>query len=330
MNFTTNRLARLFAQLALAGSTALAATAPATAAYPDKPIRLIVPQSPGSVADIMARVLSEPLSKRLGQPIVVENKAGASGAIAAQSVARAPADGYTLLVGSVSTHGLLSSLDPNLAYDPLKDFAPITQINDAPLVLVVNPASGIHSLKELAERARAQPGQLTYASAGNASGSRFAVELLRLNGKLDMLHVPYRSPAEAVRAVVANEATLGSPSLPSTPELIRAGRLRALAVTSESRAALLPDVPTASEAGFPSVVFYNWTGLFAPAQTPAPMVTRLYEAIREALHDPEVVKAIETSGARPIGQSPEAFTAFIRAEVDKWTRTARDADIKSE
>lgn len=329
MNSTTQGLARLFARLTLAAVAALATGAHA-APYPEKPIRLIVPQSPGSVADIMARVLSEPLSKRLGQPIVVENKPGASGAIAAQSVARAPADGYTLLVGSVSTHGLLSGLDPNLSYDALKDFVPITQINDAPLVLVVNPATGINSLKELAERARSQPGALTYASAGNASGSRFTVELLRLQGKLDMLHVPYRSPAEAVRAVVANEATLGSPSLPSTPELIRAGRLRALAVTSESRSPLLPDVPTTSEAGFSSVVFYNWTGLFAPAHTPAPVVAKLYDAIRQSLNEPDVVKAIETSGARPIGQSPEAFAAFVRGEVEKWTRTAREADIKSE
>lgn len=315
---------------ALAGLVATAAGAVRAKAgdFPTKPIRLIVPQSPGSVADIMARVMSKPLSAILGQSVVVENRAGGSGSIAAQEVVRAPADGYTLLVGSVSTHGLLSSIDKNLPYDPVQDFEPITQINDAPLVLIVNPSSGLNTLGELAERARANPGQLTFASGGNSSGSRFAVELLRLDGKLDMRHIPYRSPAEGVRAVVGGEATLGSPALPSAPALIKAGRLRALAITGESRAALLPDVPTAAEAGFPSVVFYNWTGLFAPAHTPRPIVDQLADASRQALKDPEVIKVIEEAGARPIGQEPAQFKVFVQTEVAKWRKTADAAGIQ--
>ncbi|MHA7685777.1 Bug family tripartite tricarboxylate transporter substrate binding protein [Cupriavidus sp. PET2-C1] len=309
---------------------ALPAFANTSDIYPDKPIRLVVPQSPGSVADIMARVLSKPLSDRLGQSIVVENRAGGSGIIAAKLVANAAPDGYTLLVGSVSTHGLISSIDKSHAYDAIKDFEPVSQINDAPLVLVVSPSSGLTSLKELAQRARAKPGSLTYATGGNASGSRFAVELLRLNGKLDMVHIPYRSPAEAVRAVVAGEATLGSPAIPSAPELIRAGRLRALAVTGESRSPLLPDVPTAAESGFPSVVFYNWTGIFAPANTPARIVAKLNEAVRLSLQNPDVIKAITESGARPVGQSPEQFKAFVKTEVSKWARTAHDANITND
>lgn len=298
--------------------------------YPNKPIRLIVPQSPGSVADIMARILSQPLGQRLGQTIVVENRPGASGVIAAKLVAGASPDGYTLLIGSVSTHGLISSIDKTHPYDPIKDFEPVGQVNDAPLALVVNPSAGLNSLKDLVRLAQAKPGELTYATGGNASGSRFAVELLRLDGKLDMVHIPYRSPAEGVRAVVAGEATLGSPAIPSVPALIKAGKLKALAVTGEKRSPLLPDVPTAREAGFPSVVFYNWTGIFAPAHTPPAIVEKVNEAIRYALATPEVVKAIGESGARPISRSSGQFRTFVASEVRKWGKVAADAKIEDE
>ena len=303
----------------------------ATDPYPTKPILLIVPQSPGSVADIMARTIAKPLGDSLGQPIVVENRAGASGIIGAQAVARAKPDGYTLLIGSVSTHGLLSGTEKNLAYDPIKDFEAISQINDSPLVLVVNPASGINTLGEYVARAKSKPGELTYASAGNGSGSRFTIELLRLQaGKLDMIHVPYRSPMEAVRAVVANEATIASPSIPSAPELIRAGRLRALAVTGTARSNLLPDVPTTAEAGYPGVLFTSWTGLFAPAGTPKAIVEKINQAVNQALTRPEVVKSIVDSGASPVSKSPEAFAGFVREEVTKWVKAAREANITGE
>lgn len=299
--------------------------------FPTKPILLIVPQSPGSVADIMARTIAKPLGDTLGQPIVVENRAGASGIIGAQNVARAKPDGYTLLIGSVSTHGLLSGTEKNLSYDPIKDFEAISQINDSPLVLVVNPSSGINTLADFTARAKAKPGELTYASAGNGSGSRFTIELLRLQAnKLDMIHVPYRSPMEAVRAVVANEATIASPSIPSAPELIRAGRLRALAVTGTTRSNLLPDVPTTAEAGYPGVLFTSWTGLFAPAGTPKAIVDKINQAVNQALTRPEVVKSIVDSGASPVSRSPDAFAAFVREEVTKWVKAAREANITSE
>lgn len=296
--------------------------------YPDKPITLVVPQSPGSVADIMARVLSKPLSALLQQTIVVENRPGASGAIGAQEVARAQPDGYTMLVGSISTNGgLLSAIDKSLPYDQLKDFIPITQINDAPLILITSPKTDIHNLKELVQRANAQPDALTYASAGNSSGSRFVVELLRKEGKLRMRHIPYRAPAEAVRAVVAGEATIGAPSLPSAQSLIANGQLTALAVTSNERSPLFPDVPTTAELGFPSAVLYNWTGLFAPAGTPQAIIDKFSNAARKALTDPAVVKIIKESGASPVGQSPEAFSQFVRSEVNKWEKAVSDSDI---
>ena len=301
--------------------------AQADAGYPQKPILLIVPQSPGSVADIMARLVGKAVGERLGQPVVVENRAGASGIIGAQAVARAKPDGYTLLIGSVSTHGLLSGTEKKLPYDPIKDFEPIAQINDSPLVLVVSPSSGIRTVGDLVTRAKAQPGALSYASAGNGSGSRFTIELLRLQGKLDMIHVPYRSPMEAVRAVVAGEATVASPSIPSAPDLIRAGRLHALAVTGAQRSALLPDVPTTAEAGYPSVVFTSWTGLFAPAHTPRPIVDKINQAVAQALKDPEVIKSIKEGGATPVIAKPDEFSRFVQAEVTKWTQAARDIGI---
>lgn len=296
--------------------------------YPERTIRLVVPQSPGSIADIMARALSKPLGDKLGQTIVVDNRPGASGAIAAQAVASAKPDGYTLFIGSVSTHGLLSSIDKNLAYDPLKDFEPVAQINDSPLALIVHPSSGISSMRSLVEKAKANPGKLSYGSAGNSSGSRFIVELWRIESKLDMLHVPYKSPAEAVRAVVANEVTLGAPSLPSVPELIKAGRVKAIAVTSRERSPILPDVPTTAEAGFPSVVFYSWTGIFAPAHTPPAIVSTLNRAIQSALTDPAVVKVIEDTGARVVTGNQKTFKTFVESEVAKWSNAAEVAGIR--
>lgn len=303
-------------------------TAKAADSYPEKPITLVVPQSPGSVADIMARVLSKPLGERLHQTIVVENRPGASGAIGAQEVAKADPDGYTILVGSISTNGgLLSAIDKSLPYNQLTDFIPITQINDAPLMLITSPKTGIHDLKELSARAQAQPDELTYASAGNSSGSRFVVELLRQEGKLRMRHVPYRSPAEAVQAVVAGETTIGAPSLPSAQSLVANGQLTALAVTSKDRSPLFPDVPTTAELGFPSVVLYSWTGLFAPAGTPQYIIDQFSDASRKALTDPAVVKVINESGASPVGQSPELFRQFVESEVHKWEKAVADSDI---
>lgn len=298
--------------------------------YPNKSVLLVVPQSPGSVADIMARVVARGLSERLGQPVVVDNRPGASGIIGAQYVAHARPDGYTLLVGSVSTHGLLSGVEKKLPYDPVADFEAVAQINDSPLVLVVNPATGIRTLSAFVAEAKAKPGGLSYASAGNGSGSRFTIELLRLQERLDMIHVPYRSPMEAVRAVVAGEATIASPSVPSVPELIRAGRLQALAVTSPSRSPLLPDVPTTTEAGYPEVQFTSWTGLFAPAGTPRAIVKQLNDAIAVVLAQPDTIKAIVDSGASPVTRTPDAFGAFVRSEVVKWTRAAQLAGITSE
>lgn len=314
---------RVLAAAALA--VALPFSAMAENAYPSKPITIVVPQSPGSVADIMARILAKPLGDALNQTVVVENRAGASGAVAAQAVSRAEPDGYTILAGSISTNGgLLSAIDKTLPYDPIRDFTPITQINDAPLVIITSPETGINSLDELVARARKQPGALTYGSGGNSSGSRFVVELLRRDGKIDMRHIPYRAPAEAVRAVTAGEATIGAPALPGALALIQAGKLKALAVTGKERSHLLPDVPTTVEQGYPSAVLYNWTGLFVPTGTPQPIVDKLGAAARKALTDPDVVRVVHESGANVVGQSPDDFRKFVESEVKKWSQAVED------
>jgi len=328
MNTSSRLLGRILASLLIFGVPASNALADNSAQYPNKPVRLVVPQSPGSVADIMARVLSKPLGEALGQTIVVENRPGASGALAAQAVARATPDGYTILVGSISTNGgLLSAIDKSLPYDDIKDFEPVTQINDAPLVLITAADSGIDSLAALVDRAKAQPGKLTFASGGNSSGSRFVVELLRQEAGLDMRHIPYKAPAEAVRAVVAGEATLGAPALPGAQALVNAGRLKALAVTGEQRSHLFPQLPTTVELGYPSAVLYNWTGLFAPAGTPQAVVEKLADATRQALKNEDVIRVIRESGANVIGQSPQEFRTFVEAEVRKWHKAVADTGI---
>lgn len=318
-----NRLA-----MGLVCGNILAGPTHADTVYPTRTVQIIVPQSPGSVADIMARVLSKSLTKELGQSVVVINRAGASGIIGAQAVAAAQPDGYTLLIGSVSTHGLLSVTEKNLSYDPVEDFEPISQINDSPLALVVNASTDIKTVQDLVDKAKAEPGKLSYASAGNGSGSRFAIELLRLAAKIDMLHVPYRSPMEAVMAVAGGEATLASPSVPSIPALIKSGQIRALAVTSAQRAVLLPEVPTTAEAGFPSVVFTSWTGLFAPAGTPRPIIEKLNRSVGAALRDPSVVTAIESSGATPVHSTPEKFAQFVKSELEKWKKAGMEAGVE--
>ncbi|WP_127088835.1 Bug family tripartite tricarboxylate transporter substrate binding protein [Aquabacter cavernae] len=313
----------LAAGLAVLLPTAVMADEP----YPQKPITVVVPQSPGSVADIMARAVSGPLSKALGQPVVVDNRNGASGIIGAERVARAKPDGYTLFVGSVSTHGLNSGIYKTLSYDPLKDFAPITQIADSPLVIVTSPESQIRTLNELIARAKANPGKLTFASAGNGSGSRFTGELLKASAGIDLTHIPYRGPAEAVAAVVGGEATIAIPSAPSTPTFIKSGRLVPLAVTGTTRSDLLPDVPTTTELGHPSIVFTSWTGLFAPAGTPQSVIDLLYTTTKQVLAQPEVKKVLADAGATPVGSTPAEFRVFVEEQVAKWTKAAKDANI---
>lgn len=323
-----NKLSALLAALAsLAAWASPVHSDTTTPSFPTHAIKLIVPQSPGSVADIIARAIGPRLSAQLGQTVVIENRAGASGIVGAQSVARSAPDGYTLLIGSVSTHGLLSGIYPDLSYHPINDFKPIVHLNDSPLVFVTHPGSGLRSLMDVVTRARAEPGQLFYASAGNGSGSRFTAELLRLHENLDMVHVPYKSPMEAVTAVMAQQATIAVPSVPSTPQYIQAGKLVALAVTGKARSPLLPDVPTTAEQGYPDVDFTSWTGLFAPAGTPDKVVETLNRAANDALHDPEVIRIITNTGATPTGGTPQALGHFVQSEVDKWVKAAQDAQI---
>ena len=319
-------------RLLLASALAVPALVPPAMAqgFPDRPVTLIIPQSPGSVADLMARVVAPAMSENLGQPVVIVNRPGADGVIAAQELLRSRPDGHTLFIGSVSTHGLNAGIYPKLPYDPVRDFSPIGQIADSPLVIVIDPRLPAQTAAEFIALVKAEPTRFSYGSAGPGSGSRFTAELFRRAVGIEIQHVPYRSPAEAVLAVMAGQVALAVPSVPSTPAYIRAGQLRPLAVTSAKRAELLPDVPTTAELGFPEVAFTSWTGVFGPAGVPAPVVQRLHAALAESLRRPNIRKGITDLGATPVDGSTEDFASFVRSEADRLTRGAREAGMRVE
>jgi len=298
--------------------------------YPSKPIRLLVPFPPGSGPDVVARAIAQRAPEVLKQPITVENRAGAGGILAAEFVAKAPPDGYTLLMGTVGTHALNVILYKKLPYDPQKDFIPISQMALLPHVVLVPASLPAKSVQEFVAFARSKPGQLNYSSAGIGSGMHLATELFKSMSKVDLVHVPYKGPVESITAVVGGEAQLTLPAIPATISLIKAGRVVALAVTSAERSALLPDTPTMAEAGFPGFAFSNWSGVFAPAGTPPEIVRKLAQDFRLMLRDPEVSRALVAQGAILVGNTPEQFASNIAAELERWQQVAKDAKIEAQ
>ncbi len=318
------------AAAALLGIAALGSGLAVAQTYPAKPIRLVVPFPPGSGPDVVARLIAQKAPDVLKQSITVENRAGAGGIIAAEIVAKAPADGYTLLMGTIGTHVLNVVLYKKLPYDPQKDFTPITQLALLPHVVLVHPSVQAKSVEEFVALARSTPGQMNYASAGSGSGMHLATELMKSMGKIDIVHVPYKGPTESITAVMAGDAQLTVPAIPATIQLIKAGRVRALAVTSAQRSPLLPETPTMAEAGFPGFDFSNWSGVLAPAGTPPQIVRKLAEDLTRILRDPEVSKTLMEQGAILVGNTPEQFTANINADLVRWRKVARDASIQAE
>jgi len=328
----THRRALLSAAGALATTlaTPLAATrALARDDWPARPLRFVVPFPPGGPTDILGRVVAAGLPQRIGQPVVVENRAGASGAIGAAEVARAAPDGTGFLVNA-SIHTILPHLSANAPYDALADFAPVTNIASVPLILVVSPSLPVRSVPELIAHLRARPGRLSYASSGSAAAPHLAGELFKQMTGTEMTHVPYRGSGPALQDVIAGRVEMMFDSMPSSAALVRAGQLRALAVTTERRIDAFPDLPTVAEAGVPGYAIATWYGIWAPARTPAPIVGRLQAAIAEVLADPATRTRLEPLGAEPVGDPPEAFAAFVRAEYDRWGRLVREARITAE
>ncbi len=308
----------------------IAATgAQAQADYPTRPLRLVSPSSAGGGSDIIARVIAPRLGERLGQQVIVENRPGAGTVIGSDHVAKAAPDGYTLLLG-LSTLATNPALRKSMPYDAVRDLAPITQVAQSPNVLVVHPSIPVKSVKELIAFVRARPGELTFASAGLGTNPHMTFELFRSMAKLDVVHVPYKGSAPAITDLVGGHvAMMSATALTGIPQ-IRAGRLRGLAVTSAKRSASAPELPTLAEAGVPGYEATQWYGVLAPANTPAGVVKRLHAELVHVLQLAEVKERFSADGAEPVGDTPEAFGRFIRAEIEKWAQVARDAGIPRE
>ncbi|HXJ54521.1 MAG TPA: tripartite tricarboxylate transporter substrate binding protein [Burkholderiales bacterium] len=299
--------------------------------FPSRPIRLVVGFAPGGAADLVARTLQEPLQRNLGQPIVVDNRPGAGSSIAAEYVAKSPADGYTLLIASPSSILVNPLLSPANPFDPLRDLAPVSKVTSSPLVVAVNPALGVTSLRELVALAKKNPGKLNYASSGNGSAPHMAAVLFRRVADIDIVHVPFKGGAPAVQSVAAGDTQLSFATPPSVLPLVQAGRLRALAVTSRERTPLVPGVPGMAEAGLPNYELSFWYGFFVPAATPAEVTRRLYAATSEALRAPSVAPALARDGTEVSGSaSPADFGAYLKREAPVWARLVKESGAKAE
>ncbi len=315
--------------LAAALSGVLFAGAVAAQTYPTKPIRLIAPSSTGGGIDTLARIVAQAAGS-LGQQIIVENRGGANGMIGTELAAKAPADGYTLLLGFVGAIAVNVSLYSKVPYDPVRDFAPITQVASSPLLIAAHPSLPARSIAELIKLDKARPGQVTYGTGGTGTGSHLTIELFNLTAGTHLLHVPYKGIGPALTDVLGGHISLMVSSPVSSQPHVQSGRLRGLAVTGRDRLAALPGVPTMIESGMPNFVSTSWFGVLAPAGTPPAIIARLNKEFVALLQRPDVREQISRTGADPVGDSPEEFAALIKTEITKWGKVVKDAKIKPE
>lgn len=319
-----NMLTRLLALLLAASGAALAQS------FPDHPVRIIVGYPPGGGTDLVARLIQQPLATRWGQPVVIDNRPGANAIIAAEAVAKAKADGYTLLMAYATEVALNPVTERKLPYDPARDFAPILQLASAPLVLAVNPQLPAKDVKELIALARAKPGTLSYSSSGSGSVHHFAGELFKLQTGADILHIPYKGSGPATADAVSGQVQVTYASVASVLRFVQAGRLRALAVTSKKRSPQMPEVPSMTEAGLADFELTSWYGLLAPAGTPPAVIAKIGADTQSALAAPELQKSFAAQGLDPAGGGAQAFGEFIRAESAKFARIAKAGNIRVE
>ncbi|MFO1313036.1 MAG: tripartite tricarboxylate transporter substrate binding protein [Burkholderiales bacterium] len=324
-----SRLHVAAAAVALAPALALAPLAHAQQGYPSKVIKIVVPTAPGGGNDVMARIVASKLQERWKAAVIVENKAGANGAIASEYVARAAPDGYTLLFGYIATHGINPGLS-KVPYDPVKDFAPIAEIAEAQGVLVVNPKVEAKTVKELLALAKAKPGSLSYASAGNGTAPHIAGELFKQKAGVDIVHVPYKGSGPAVMDTLAGTTQIMFPSLVAAAPHIKSGKLRAIAVTGTKRSALFPELPTIAESGVAGFEITQWYGFFAPAKTPKEIVDKLNREIVAIMKDPDTAKKFADQGADIVTGSPEDFAKFVQIELAKWSKFVKEAKITAD
>lgn len=319
------------ARLLTLGTLVLGALAGAPAfadSFPSKAIKLVVGFPPGGINDIVARVVGQKLGDALGQPVVIENKAGAGGTIGADQVAKAKPDGYTLLLGSVSNIAMAPSQYKGLPYDPVKDFSPVALLAAAPNILVVNPQFPANSVKDLIELAKRKPGQISYASAGSGTSNHLTVELLKVLANVDLVHVPYKGDGVGITDVIGGQVPMMFPTLPVALPHIKAGKLRAIAVSSPARTPLAPGVPTVAESGgLPDFEVSVWVGILAPANTPKDIVDRVSGELTRIVQTPEVREKLSSLGAGPDPRDAAQFGAYIKSETAKWSKVAAAARI---
>ncbi len=318
------------AAAALLAAAALHTGSAAAQAYPSKPIRLMVPFPPGGSTDIIARIVAQKLTAQLGQPMVVENRGGAGGTIGTAVVAKAAPDGYSLMVGTTSTHVVAPSVYAKLEYDPVKDFAPVSLMAVTPYLLVVNPAVQAKTVKELVELMRAQPGRLNYASAGIGSTTHLAMEMLKFASGTYALHIPYNGNGPAGAAVIAGQVEILFGSLPAVLPHARSGRVRALAVGTLKRSPSLPEVPTVAESGYPGFDASLWLAIMAPAGTPAPVIERLHKEVVAAVSAPETRDLLDKNGAEVLTSTPGELAAMIRDGVAKYAKIVKTAGVTAQ
>jgi tripartite-type tricarboxylate transporter receptor subunit TctC len=312
------------------GVLSLLGTTPALAqAWPEKTITIVVPTAAGGANDAMARIIAQGLSTRLGKSVIVENKAGANGAIAAEFVARAPADGYTIMFGYIATHGINPALQ-KLKYDPVTDFEPIGMVAASPTLLVANNAVAAKSAKELVQLLKGKPGTFSYATAGNGTAPHIAGELFKLSAGLDVVSIPYKGSAPAVLDTISGNTQYMFPSLFTAFPHVKNGKLKALGIAGDKRSSVMPDVPTLAEQGIANVNMSQWYAMFAPAKTPKPVVERLNREMNAVLNDKANAKRIEDQGAEVETGTPEQLKALVQKEVAHWKTVVSAAKIKAE
>ena len=308
----------------------LTAALPALAEFPDRAIKIIVPYPPGGTSDLLARAVAPRLGERLKQTVVIENRAGAGGVIGSQAVAKSPADGYTLLLGTIATHGILPVMQKPAPYDAVKDFAPVTLLASTPNVLVANPAAPVRNVADLLALARAKPGSVSFGSTSLGGSPHMSGELLKSMAQVDIVHVPYKGGGPMLIDLMGGQIPVGFDNLPSSINHIRAGKIRALAVTTAKRWPGAPEIPTMAEAGVPGYESSAWFGLLAPANTPKPIVELLQRHVAAILRQPEVEKLLLEQGAEAVGNTPDEFARLIAAELQKWTKVVAATGVKLE
>ena len=322
-------LKRVLCALALAAGALLP---PLSAAqdYPTRPIRIIVPFAPGGVADNSARVVADRLGQRLGQQVIVENRTGASGNIGSEMVAKAAPDGYTLLLGFDGTLVVNPNTFPKMPFDPVKDFAPVTKLGDATLILVAHPSVPANNIAELVAYSKTQPGGLAYGSSGTGGTPHLAGEMLKQRTGANLVHVGYKGGGQAIVDVVGGQIPLTYTAIATAQQYVKSGRLKGIGTSSAKRSTSLPEVPTFIESGVPGFVVDSWTGILAPAGTPRPVIDKLNREIAAVLAEPEVKARYEVLGIVPVGNSPEQFAEQIKADLAKYATVARQANIRIE